>query len=206
MSDVVIAGALAGLGVAIPLGAISVLIIETTIRHGFRVGWAGGAGAATVDGTYAVLAAFFGTAIAVLLAPWAVPLRLLSAGLLVAIAVRGLLALRRPAGETASYEDPPTMRRAFLLILGLTAINPLTVTYFAALVLGLPAIADDPGSRVAFGLSAFLASLAWQSILAGVGAVVHHTASARFRTLTSIIGSVIILGLAAFIVIDLVTP
>ena len=201
MTDVIIAGALAGLGVAIPVGAIAVLIIETTVRHGYRVGWAGGAGAATVDGGYALLAAFFGTAIAAVLAPWAVPLRLISAGLLVAIATRGLLALRR-APEAEIAQDPPTMRRAYLLILGLTAINPLTVTYFVALILGLPTLAQDPGSRVVFAASAFVASLAWQSLIAAVGAVVHHTASARVRTLTSVIGSLIILGLAGLILID----
>ncbi len=203
MTDVIIAGALAGLGVAIPVGAIAVLIIETAVRHGFRVGWAGGAGAATVDGGYALLAAFFGTAIAAILAPWTVPLRLISAGLLVAIALRGLLALRR-APEPDIVQDPPTMRRAYLLVLGLTLINPLTVTYFVALVLGLPALAQDPGSRVLFAASAFAASLAWQSIIAGVGAVVHHTASTRIRTLTTILGSLIILGLAGLILIDLV--
>jgi len=205
MTDVVVAGVLAGLGVAIPVGAIAVLIIETTVRHGPRVGWAGGAGAATVDGGYALLAAFFGTAIAALLAPWTVPLRLISAGLLVAIAVRGLLALRRPPGAEI-HEDPPTMRRAFLLILGLTAVNPLTVTYFVALILGLPALAQDPASRVIFAASAFAASLAWQSLIVAVGAVVHHTASTRIRTLTSILGSLIILALASFILIDLVQP
>jgi threonine/homoserine/homoserine lactone efflux protein len=203
MIDVVVAGVLAGLGVAIPVGAIAVLIIETTVRHGYRVGWAAGAGAATVDGLYALVAAFFGTAIAALLAPWTVPLRLISAGLLVAIAVRGLLLLRRPAGAEID-EDPPTMRRAYLLIFGLTAINPLTVTYFVALVLGLSALAQDPGSRVVFAASAFVASLAWQSLIAGVGAVVHHTASTRIRTLTSILGSLIILGLAGLILVGLV--
>jgi threonine/homoserine/homoserine lactone efflux protein len=203
MSDVIIGGLVAGLGVAIPVGAIAVLIIETTVRHGFRVGWAGGAGAATVDGGYALLAAFFGTAVAAVLAPWTVLLRLISAGLLVAIAMRGLLALRR-APEADIAQDPPTMRRAYLLILGLTAINPLTVTYFVALILGLPTLAQDPGSRVVFAASAFVASLTWQSFVAGVGAVVHHTASTRIRTLTSILGSVIILGLAGLILVDLV--
>ena len=98
------------------------------------------------------------------------------------------------------------MRRAFLLILGLTAVNPLTVTYFVALILGLPALAQDPASRVIFAASAFAASLAWQSLIVAVGAVVHHTASTRIRTLTSILGSLIILALASFILIDLVQP
>ncbi len=203
MTDVIVAGALAGLGVAIPVGAIAVLIIETTVRHGYRVGWAAGAGAATVDGLYALVAALFGTAIATLLSPWTVPLRLVSAALLVIIAVRGLLSVRRPAAEDI-HEDPPTMRRAYLLILGLTAINPMTVTYFVALVLGLPAVAQDPGSRALFAAAAFAASLAWQSFIAAIGAIVHHTASARIQTLTSVLGSLIILAFAGLIVIGLV--
>ena len=204
MPDVVIAGALAGLGVAIPVGAIAVLIIETTVRHGYRVGWAAGAGAATVDGLYALVAAFFGTALAILLAPWTVPLRLASAVVLVAIAVRGLLAAARAPADDDIDEDPPTMRRAYLLILGLTAINPVTVTYFVALILGLGTLAEDPGSRVVFAASAFGASLAWQSLIAGIGAIVHHTSSRRIRTLTSFVGSLIILGLAGLIVLDVV--
>jgi threonine/homoserine/homoserine lactone efflux protein len=205
MVDVMAAGALAGLGVAVPVGAIAVLIIETSIRHGYRVGWAAGAGAATVDGLYALVAAFFGTVIASLLTPWTVALRLLSAALLVFIAVRGLVALRRPPAEAVAG-DPPTMRRAYLLIFGLTAINPLTVTYFVALILGFSALAQDPGTRIVFATSAFLASLAWQSLIAGIGAVVHHTASTLVRTLTSVAGSLIILGLAGLILVDLVEP
>ena len=202
MTDVVVAGVLAGLGVAIPVGAIAVLIIETTVRHGFRVGWAAGAGAATVDGGYALLAAVFGAALAVWLAPFTVPLRLVAAAVLVAIAVRGLLTLRGGT-RTLVDEDPPTMRRAYLTITGLTLINPLTVTYFAALILGLPNITDDPGSRLVFSFAAFLASLAWQTCIVAVGALVHHSASARLRMVTSIIGSLIVLAFAARIVIDL---
>ena len=77
------------------------------------------------------------------------------------------------------------------------------MTYFVALILGFSALAQDPGTRIVFATSAFLASLAWQSFIAGIGAVVHHTASTRIRTLTSVVGSLIILGLAGLIVIDL---
>ena len=163
MTDAFVAGIFAGLGIAIPVGAIAVLIIEAAVRHGFRVGWAAGAGAATADGSYALLAALFGTVIADLLAPWQTPLRLLAVAVLVVIAVRGLLALRN--GRTgARDEDPPTMRRAYLVVTGLTIINPMTVAYFAALILGLPGIADDPASKIAFAAAAFLASLAWQTV------------------------------------------
>ncbi len=201
MTDAFIAGIFAGLGVAIPVGAIAVLIIEAGVNHGFRVGWAAGAGAATVDGFYAAIAAAFGTAVAAALAPWQSPLRLLAVAVLVVIAVRGILAARR-TGIGGEAEDPPTMRRAYLTILGLTLINPMTVVYFAALVLGLPGIGDGNVGRVVFVVGALLASLAWQSLIAGVGALLHHHASARLRTTTSLLGSAIVLAFAARIVLD----
>ena len=50
------AGAIAGYGIAIPVGAISILIVNTSLRCGFGVGFMAGAGAATVDLLYASLA------------------------------------------------------------------------------------------------------------------------------------------------------
>jgi len=201
VTDAFVAGLFAGLGIAIPVGAIAVLIIEAAVRHGFRVGWAAGAGAATADGSYALLAALFGIAIADLLAPWQTPLRLLAVAVLVVIAVRGLLALRNGRAAVRD-EDPPTMRRAYLVITGLTLINPMTVAYFAALILGLPGIADDPASKIAFAVAAFLASLAWQTVIVGFGALLHHHAGGRLRTATSLLGSAIVLAFAARIVLD----
>jgi threonine/homoserine/homoserine lactone efflux protein len=52
-----LAGVAAGLGIAIPVGAIAILIVETGLRRGFRLGAAAGAGAATVDGIYVLVAA-----------------------------------------------------------------------------------------------------------------------------------------------------
>ena len=49
-------GALAGYGIAIPVGAIAVLIIEISLRQGFRSGFMAGAGAATADLIYAAVA------------------------------------------------------------------------------------------------------------------------------------------------------
>ena len=94
------------------------------------------------------------------------------------------------------------MRRAYLTILGLTLINPMTVVYFAALVLGLPGIGDGDAGRVVFVVGAFVASLGWQSIIAGVGALLHHHASVRLRAATTLLGSAIVLAFAARIVLD----
>jgi threonine/homoserine/homoserine lactone efflux protein len=201
-----VAGALAGYGVAIPVGAIAVLIVEAAVRRGFRIGAAAGAGAASADGIYAALAVIAGTTIAVILEPWTRPLRLLSAAVLVVIAVRGFLSLRtRPrqvaeAGE--SLPDGPGPLGTWGRFLGLTIINPMTVIYFAALVLGLPAIGAGEGGRVVFVIAAFVASLSWQLLLAAFGAVVHHRLPPVAATVTSLVGNCIVLVFAAGIALN----
>jgi threonine/homoserine/homoserine lactone efflux protein len=202
-----VAGALAGYGVAIPVGAIAVLIIETAIRRGFRIGAGAGAGAATADGVYAVLAVVAGAALAAVIEPYARPLQLLSAVVLVAIAVRGLLALRagaRPVGDTAEGDAPtgPGALATYVKFLGLTILNPMTIIYFAALVLGLPTIGSAAADRVAFVAGAFLASLSWQLVIAAFGAVVHHRLPPVAATVTSVVGNVIVLLFAASIALS----
>lgn len=200
------AGALAGYGVAIPVGAIAVLIVETAVRRGFRIGAAAGAGAASADGVYALVAVVAGTAVAALLEPWSRPLRLLSAAVLVAIAVRGFLSLRgarRPAAAAdGSAPAGPGPGGTYARFLGLTIINPMTVIYFAALVLGLPAIGAGQAGRLAFVAAAFAASLSWQLTLAAFGAVVHHRLPPAAATVTSLVGNVIILVFAAGIALN----
>ena len=69
MVSSLVAGIAAGLAVAVPIGAIGILIIEAGLRRGFRAAAAAGAGAATVDGLYATTAAVFGGAVAALVEP-----------------------------------------------------------------------------------------------------------------------------------------
>ena len=64
-------GVAAGYGIAIPVGAIAVLIIEMALRRGFRLGFMAGAGAAAADFLYAALAAVAGGTLAAALAPFA---------------------------------------------------------------------------------------------------------------------------------------
>ena len=73
-----VAGAAAGLAVAMPLGAIGLLILEAAIRRGLRPGIAAGAGVAAADLTYAVVAACAAAPIAVALAPHARELHLVA--------------------------------------------------------------------------------------------------------------------------------
>jgi threonine/homoserine/homoserine lactone efflux protein len=197
-SAALIAGVSAGLAVAVPLGPIGVMIVDTGIRDGGRSAFAAGLGTATVDGLYAAAAALFGAAIAHILAPAEDALRLLAAAVLVGIGVYGLLRLRRSKGAPpAEAKAPPPPHHLFARFFALTAVNPATAATFAALMLGLPAVADGSAAdRAIFVAGAFAASLAWQSFLAGSGALLRHRLPPSGRWWTSLAGNVIVLGLA----------
>jgi len=206
-----VAGALAGYAIAIPVGAIAVLIIETGIRRGFRPAAAAGAGAATADFLYASLAMLGGTAVAPFIAPISVPLRVVAVLVLLFLGGRGLLRAigesRRAEASSDGDRDPRGGPIAtYVRFVGLTLLNPSTVVYFAALVLALPSLDADPLSRPAFVVGAWLASLSWQTALAGIGAVAHHRLSTRFQVGLSVLGSLMICGFALAIAKPLVLP
>lgn len=190
-----VAGAAAGLGVAIPFGPIGIIIVETSLRRGWAAGAAAGMGAATIDGIYAFVAAFAGAAVAGLVEPVAIPIRVVSAVVLAAIAIRGLLILRHRARVVVG-DLGPSLPRTYLTIVGLTAINPLTIVYFTALVVGLPALGST-AAKLSFSAGAAIGSGVWQLTISGVAALFHRRLTETARVVTGVVGDLIILGLAA---------
>jgi arginine exporter protein ArgO len=105
MLDPLLAGLLAGWGVAIPLGAIGVMIVDLGMRGGFRPAAAAAAGVATADLVYAGVAAAAGAAAATALAPHEHALRLVSAAVLGVLGAYGLRAAAARAGHEAPAAD-----------------------------------------------------------------------------------------------------
>ncbi|MBO8192225.1 LysE family transporter [Streptomyces oryzae] len=93
--DAVVAGLVAGYAVAIPVGALAVLLISLTARTSLRVGAAGALGVATADGAYATVAVVGGAAVAQAVEPIAVPLRWTASAVLVLMAARSARAAVR---------------------------------------------------------------------------------------------------------------
>ena len=189
-----LAGLAAGYGIAVPLGAIAVLIVSLAARTSFRVGAAAGLGAATADLIYAAVAASTGYALAPVLGRFAGPLRLVGAAVLAGLAVRGLRAAwrARTAAASAAAAQVPRVGRAYLGFLGLTLLNPLTVLYFAALVVAHQAPVASTPTAAAFVAGVFLASLSWQTLLAGIGAALHRTSLGASRFWTGLVGNALI--------------
>ncbi len=193
-------GVLAGYGIAIPVGAIAVLILERGLRYGFWSGFAAGAGVASADFIFAGLATLAGQALAAALSPFAGGLRLLSAGVLIGLGAWGLrraLLGWRQAHTLQAPEGGLSAWRTYRQFVGLTLLNPLTVAYFAALILGGSVEAGSWAARLAFVLGAVLASLSWQSLLAGVGALGNRHLSPRLQLGASLAGNLIVVALGA---------
>ncbi|GAA0910180.1 LysE family transporter [Streptomyces thermoalcalitolerans] len=202
MTSALVAGLLAGYGIAVPVGAVGTYLVTLTSRTSLRTGFCAALGVATADGLYALLAALGGSALAGLLQPVLVPLRWASALVLAALALRGaVVALRQYRGHRlATRTDPPVPSpvRAYLVLLGITLLNPATLIYFTALVLGSRAAhAAAPMEQAAFVLAAFAASASWQLLLAGGGALLGRALTGhRGRLVTALVSSCVITALA----------
>jgi arginine exporter protein ArgO len=193
MSAAFLSGVVAGYGVAIPVGAIGVLIAGLSARTSLRVGAAAGLGAATADGIYALIAVVGGAAVAAVVAPIAIPLRWAAALVLLGMAAMTAWGALRKRRAAVRAEKPATALRAYAGVLGLTLLNPATVIYFAALVLGR----GGEGGGFWFVAGAFLASASWQLLIAGGGSLVGRVLTGeRGRLITALISSAVIAFLA----------
>lgn len=197
MLEAAIAGAIAGYAIAIPVGAIAVMIINIGLTSGLRSGLAAAAGAATADFIYAALAALAGLALTSLIAPLMLPIRFIGGIVLVVLGARALAAewgARHHGGEARETPVEPVHHgRTYVRLLGLTLLNPATVIYFAALVVGLPFL-GGVGERLVFAAAAFVASLSWQVLLAAFAATLGRGAGKRLRLPTVIVGNLVIIG------------
>ncbi len=204
MISALVAGLAAGYGVALPVGAIATYLVGLAARERFRVAAAAAVGAATTDGLYALVAAVGGIGLRRFLHPIATPLSYVAAGALVAIAGRTVVtAVRRYRDRASSNRTKltvPTPGRAYLVLLALTALNPSTIVYFAALVLGRQT-AGTSFSLLAAGLfaaGAVVASASWQLFLVASGALLGRVVT-RWR------GQLVIATLSGTIMLVLAT-
>lgn len=195
-------GLVAGYGIAIPVGAIAILILDSSMRRGFPHGFAAGAGAATADLIYAVVACTGGALLAPHLLAVAPGLRLVSTAVLIFIGSRGLFALLRARQSSAPGRlDASGLVTTFWTFLGLTILNPLTIAYFAALVIGSGSTLGGWSALLLFVAGAALASFSWQSLLAAIGAVARKSLPPSFRTVTAAFGNLVVIGIGIAILV-----
>ena len=199
--DSFLQGLIAGYGIAIPVGPIAILIIELGIRRGFWVAFFAGAGAASADLIYSSIASIGGTFLVSVLKPVSSWVHIASGLGLIAIGL-WLFLHRKQSGHHAKIPSNDSTGRliAYLMILGLTLLNPLTIIYFTTLILGLRVnVATTPTDAFLFVSGAFLASLSWQTLIASIGGFGHERLSATAQSTMFTIGNTIIILLGVLI-------
>ena len=179
--EVVIAGLVTGWAIAIPIGAVGALLVALTARTSMRTGsprpWAwhgrrrvrrrgrrrrGGDRQRGSSRTPAGCAP-----------------RLPSCSSASPPSPSGWVAAAAGAAPLHPRRPRPPPWQAFAAFLALTAVNPTTVVYFAAVVIGNPDLADGWAEGVVFVTAAFVASASWQLALAGLGSVLGRSVTSR---------------------------
>ena len=177
-----LSGVFAGYGIAIPVGPIAILILELGLRRGFRVALSAGAGAASADLIYATVAAFAGTLLVSFLQPFAPILRVGSATGLIALGAWLLYHGRNRSDRTHKPRLRTTnCQQTYGMVLGLTLLNPVTVTYFTVLILGMQGFSPSSVNAILFISGAFIASFSWQSFLALISGIAHRYLSGSYK-------------------------
>lgn len=183
-------------------GAVSALLLEAAIVAGPRAGMAAGLGVASADLAYAAVAAVAGGAARAALTGHEAELRAVAAATLALIALRGLRKLTRRASAPPSGPGAAAgqgRRRAsaaahYVRFLALTAVNPLTIVYFASVAasVSLP----DLAARIAFVTGAGGASAIWQLLPTLVGAHAGRRLTPALQRAVAISGRLVVFGMA----------
>lgn len=195
-------GVTAGLALAIPVGPMALLLIDTTVLQGLRVGAAGALAMATVDGGYAITVFLAGSAISVLLGSFGLWLSLLGALILLILGLqtiyRAAVAAKTLKEAEAEKQEPASAGKTFLKFAGATIVNPPTALYFLAITPSLAGLssANPVASTAAFATGVFLGSAVWQQSLALAGLAIRSVTTPKVRTWLSLLGGTMIIGLA----------
>lgn len=191
-----------GLGflVALQFGPMSLLLMRATLRGGWTVGLAIGAGIAVVDGSYAAVGSL-GVAPALNVAPVRLALGLIGAGVLVVLGARSLWsALRvRLGAETPAEMASPG--RAFRVAVAGTASNPATIISWAAIFAAATTAgaAHTSGGAVLLVAGVGLGSLTWVSMLATGMAAARRAMGPRAMRAVDVLAGVGMIGFAGAI-------
>ena len=121
------------------------------------------------------------------------PLKFVSGLALLTLGVVGLLKasarFNAPGSQAASVRELAVYGR----FLSLTLLNPMTIVYFVALILGGAAGSETSRSaRLLFVFGAGMASLSWQTLLAASAAIFRRRLSLRAKMSLSITGNLVV--------------
>ena len=209
-------GFLAGLALAIPVGPMAILLVNTTIERGIRYGVIGGLAMASIDFSYAFTVFALGQIIAQFVGEFGIWLSLGGALILLILGTqtltRNLKLLGRPDSAPLSAGAKSSLFGTFAKFAGATVLNPPTALYFLAIAPTLSVIGSSETlnlvanhlflAALVFAIGVFIGSVIWQEGLAFAGLGLRQITSNRVRPWIGAIGGILIIGLAVKIAVE----
>lgn len=181
-----------GLGIAMPVGPIGVLVIRRSLTQGRNYGIASGLGAATADGLYGLVATLGLGLIASLLTGIQFYTRLIGGAFLLYLAWQ--IYHSQPSQKAAETKTTTGLIGAYLSTLLLTFSNPATILFFFGVVSSLKI--SGHGWAVVTGF--FLGSAMWWMALSTVASSLGSRMNNKTLRVVNIISSLVIAGFALY--------
>ena len=180
MVPLFLSAAAIGLAVAAPVGPMSLLCMRRTLAQGWRTGFATGAGIASGDASYALVAGLGLAGVQRFMLAHERGLHLAAGLFLLYLGTKTVLA----AGETVERGTTRAASRqaAYGSALLLTLTNPPTIIMFAAVFAALaPASGFAPGTALLTVAGVFAGSLLWWLGLTAAVASLRGVLGSRVR-------------------------
>jgi threonine/homoserine/homoserine lactone efflux protein len=170
---VLVQGTAIGFLVAAAIGPIAMLCIRTTLERGRIAGIAAGMGVAVADTIYAAIGAYGISFVGAALTSGESWLKLVGGIVLIGFGI--YLARKQPTGPAEEQEVPKSIAADFVMTLGLTLTNPMTILSFAGLFAGVSGLRGFPLIEIpALLLGVFAGSAVWWLALAFVIGLIRH--------------------------------
>ena len=202
MNELFTIGFLAGLALAIPVGPMAIMLINTTLEKGWRHGVAGASAMASIDFSYALVVFLLGHAVSSFFSTWGQLLSLIGAAILLALGFntlwRNYKLMKNVTADVSAAKSGSTPAKTYLLFAGATILNPPTALYFLGIA---PSVAGVEStnfvwSAIIFAIGVFVGSVIWQQALALTGTTLRRFAQNKVRVFFGLIGGALIVALA----------
>lgn len=198
---VLVQGAAIGFLVAAAIGPIAMLCIRTTLERGRIAGIAAGLGVAVADTIYAAIGAYGISFVGAALSSGETWLKLVGGLVLIAFGI--YLARKQPVTAADEQEVPKSLTADFLMTLGLTLTNPMTILSFAGLFAGVSGLRGFPLVEIpALLIGVFAGSAVWWLALAFVIGLIRHRISPTTMLWINRGSATAIIGFGVYVLIE----
>ncbi|MFQ5966356.1 MAG: LysE family transporter [Acidimicrobiia bacterium] len=195
-------GIFVGLGIAVPVGVLSLLVMDLGVRRGFTPAMAAGTGVSTSYLIYAIVPAVIASVASSFVVDNSDLLLLIGGLILVTYGLVGLYRFRTRTEPEERPEDRSIIGTYFVFVgVALSQAGPLV--YFSAAILGRAGeLITSGGDKISYLFGIIAAALVWNAVLAAYSGSTNHYLPAGGRVLTRLVGSLIVLLLGMRFVLD----